>query len=188
MAITDIFLDRRPKLAQIQLDCSVSETHPSGRRVTKYPVEVGADRSDHMQDEPDAVELEGLISNAGPNIALIPLNPTDPLGQTRRGIVAWQQLKSLKASDEPFTVVTSLAVYTRMVFAEGDSLVATRDQDNSEVLRFVARLVKWRVAFTSFAEAIADEVADLASEAAIAGSQATTPAASNTTQSALGAL
>lgn len=188
MAITDIFLDRRPKLGLITIDCSVSETHSRGHRISRYPVEGLADKSDHFQDEPDRIELEGLVSQVGANIVGVPLEPSDPLGQIDRGKQAWQMLQTLQRSHEPFTVVTSLQVYTGMVFDDGDSLIATRSYEDSEVLRFTARLVKYQVSFTKVEEAIAAEIEDLAGKGAVAGTQSTTPAASNTASAALGAL
>jgi hypothetical protein len=188
MAITDLIFDKRPKLGMITLDCSVSETHSRSHRVSRYPVEGLADRQDHFQSEPESLELEGLISNVGPNIAGIPLDPADPLGATQRGLSAWKQLETLFESKVPFVVSTSLKTYPKMVFADGDSLTAIRDADNSEVLRFTARLTKWRVSFNTFAEAVADEAQDLAAEGSAGAAQSATEATQSTKDAATGAL
>lgn len=183
MAITDLFFDTHPKLGHIELDCTVSETHPEGQSISPYPIEAGADRFDHIQDWPEAVMLEGVISDVAPALFGGSSNFANAF-DFNRSKTAWDELLTLKRSHLPFTVVTSLKTYTNMIFADGESLVAERDFENSTALRFVAQLVKYRVAFTTTAEAIAFEVQDLAQSAASSGLQSTSPAAPATAAAA----
>lgn len=185
MSLVDLFLDRRPSLGQIKIDCAIRETHSRGQRLSPYPVENGADRNDHIQDEPDGLVLEGLISD----VELISflgfsLNGFD---QSRSRTI-WAAFEALRSSHEPFLVTTGLQVYTSMVFADGESLVAERVPEEDGGIRFIATLTKYRVAFTTFAEALAAEIQDLAEAAAASGLQSTVPADPATAASAAGAL
>jgi hypothetical protein len=183
MAITDLFFDTHPKLGHIELDCTVQETHVEGHSLSAYPIEAGADLSDHTQDWPEQLMLEGLISDVAPALFGGSFDFTQ-VALLNRSASAWEQLRALKKSKIPFTVVTSLRTYTNMIFADGESLIAERTFEDSTTLRFMARLEKWRVAFTTTAEAIAFEVADLAAQAASSGMQTAGDAAPATAAAA----
>lgn len=54
------------------------ETHEIGSIVTRNPVERGAPITDHIQDEPDSLTFEGIITNS----------PLYPDGLKNRGVIA----------------------------------------------------------------------------------------------------
>jgi hypothetical protein len=170
-AVADLLLDEHPSIGGILIDCTVSETHSAETERSQYAVEDQADRFDHFANLPDGLELEGIISDVEPPSVLRPtsLNPF----QTGRSRTAWEELKELKEKGDPFLVITSLDVYMDMCFASGRSLVATRSPDDDGRLRFSAQLVKYRVAYTTFQDAVAAGIADLAERASISGLQAT---------------
>jgi hypothetical protein len=181
MSIVDIFLDTRPRLGHIALDCSITETHAHGVKKTPYPVEHGSDNIDHIELLPSPITLEGIISDIPPPMHFEPIGPNELVEERSKS--AYEQLVELMEKREPFTVVTSLRRAERYFFADGESLVVTRDHEHSESLRFTARLEPYRVAFTSFAEAIVElSVEDVLGEPVTSGVESTSTAGDNLAQ------
>lgn len=200
MGLVNLFMDKRPRLGHVVLDATVSENHNRSAEKSPYPVEEGADQSDHRRVNLMRVTLEGLISNVvmrpggllggvvagavsgstvGSNLFGLDFDPA-------RHITAWRELEGLHESSEPLIVMTTLQVYPTMQVINLD---ATRDFENSDTLRFTVELEELRTAFTTFAEAkVAEELADLAADVTEAGGQTTTPATEAETQAALAAL
>ncbi len=187
MALVDLFLASRPKLGHVELDCTVTEQHARGVRRSPYPVEDGAERSDHTEDLPEEVILEGLISDVAP-VGFVGVDFITGLFSDARAAAAWAELVGLMRSKEPFAVVTSLESYPRMVFADGQSLTVERDRIHSTTLRFRAHLIRDRVAYTTTAAALAAAVQDLAAAAGSAGLQTAGAAAATTAAAAAGAV
>lgn len=181
--VVNIFLVKRPKLGLIELDASVRELHQESAEMTDNPVEAGVDMTDHYRDLPKRVQIEGVVSQL---IDPVRIRSAADLLNVTRHIDAWEALVALKESHERFTLVTSLAVYTNMMFENGPS--AIRDLENTNVLRFTATLREVQVAFTSLAEAIAAEVADTASAAAARGTQGAAGASPGEASQATGVL
>jgi len=187
MGLVDLFLANRPKLGHIELDCTVAEQHAEGVRRSPYPVEDGAERSDHAEDLPPELVLEGLISDVAP-VGFAGVDFVTGLFSDARSAAAWAEFVALKRSHEPFVVVTSLDVYPRMVFADGQSLVVERDARTSTTLRFRAHLVRDRVAYTTTQAAVAAAVRDLAEAEAASGLQTPLPVDPSTAAAAAGAV
>lgn len=177
-----LFSDRRPKFGAIAIDGSLSESHDHTARVTQYPIEFGADKSDHIQREPERVTIQGFVSNQPAKLGWQAMPDFDPV----RHLTAWQQLLELFEQDVPFTLVTSLRVYSSMIF---ESLTADRSFESTNVLAFSASLRELETAFTTFAETqVAEEIADLAETAANVAMQGAIAADEASTASAVGAL
>ena len=51
------------QIADIWIDVSVREVHSTQAEVTHFPVEEGADISDHVRLMPEQLQIEGLVSN-----------------------------------------------------------------------------------------------------------------------------
>lgn len=187
MALTDLLLSNRPKLAKIELDCTLSEVHADGVRRSTYAVEDGAERSDHTEDLPVEVLLEGIISDVAP-VGFAGLDFVTGKFSDTRAADAHAALVEVMRSHEPFTVSTSLATYPRMVFDDGRSLVVDRDREYSSTLRFRARIVRERVAYTTKLAALAAAVQDLAAAAGSAGLQTPVPVDPFTAAAAAGAV
>ncbi len=187
MGLVDFFLANRPTLAHMQLDCTVAEGHREGLRKSAYPVEDLADKTDHVEDLPSRVTIEGLVSDVAP-IGFVGVDFVTGIHSLYRSKSAWALLKELKETHEPFIVQTSLAVYTRMTFADGESLSADRDVSNSNTLRFRAELERQSVAYTTAVEAVAAELADLAEDAAVTGMVLAGEASSVAAAAAAGAV
>lgn len=150
MAVTLTFKKTKAKLGAIVLDASVSETHTAEVEITEHPVERGANIVDHKRPKPDAVTIEGLVSNT-------PLpEPSDALVQQTQGNVtfdsasrlqatrastAYQDLLDLKDSETLFTLVTALRTYEDMAIK---TLTVPRDARSGQTLRFSAQCVQVR--------------------------------------------
>lgn len=52
-----------PRIGTIDLDCTLTETHTWRSAVTRVPVESGAVRSQHIQDQPFELAIEAVISD-----------------------------------------------------------------------------------------------------------------------------
>jgi len=181
MALVDIFIDRRPVIGTITIDASVQEIHEHGSTITDHPVELGADVSDHIIDEPVRVQMEGVVSDS----VRTPLDVFSPTFTGRNSIAAWQQLLALRDSKIPFALQTSLRNYTNMVI---ERISATRSLRDSNVLRFTADLRKLVTGATQYADALAQEVADLAGQAADLGAQGAATASPELAEAAGGAV
>lgn len=165
----------------IAIDSSTDETHEHSARVTEYPVESGSDKADHIQLMPKRVTMTGRVSSTPAQLGTQLQPDFDPL----RHITAWGQLVDLFESREPFTLVTSLRVYSSFVF---ESLVATRSFEATNVLEFQASMRELETAFTTFAETkVAEELKDLFDTSANAAMQGATVADEATTDAAVSA-
>lgn len=183
MAIIDLFINRRPKLLTtlgvLQLDCSLTETHVVGHRMSPYPIADGPDLFDHFQQAPERLTINAVVSET-------PLLSFAGIGG-KSSTASWLELVALHESKLPFTIYTSLRTYTNMVFDDGDSLQAQRDERYYSALNVTMNLVKYRVAYTTLGEAVAAEVADLANQGAADGAQGSIPAEAGTAAAAAGA-
>jgi hypothetical protein len=165
MALADIVLDQRPIVGMIRLDASIRELHEEGAELSENPVESGANMTDHYRILPNRIQIEGVVSQL-----INPLGVRDfgDLSPTRHTDARARMLE-LRDSKERFTFVSSLDVYTNMMFESGPTTV--RDLQNSRVWRFTAVLKRVEVAFTSLAEAVAAEAVDKAERAVARGVQ-----------------
>lgn len=136
-----------PRLAGIEFDVSVSETHKSTAKVTDHPVEVGANISDHIVDEPDELSMSLLISNTpivtkGSQEALA----LDPLRANR----AYYDLLAIKKAREPIDAITSLREYRGMAITE---MSCARDAKTGNVIALSVNLRQIRTATSETFEA-----------------------------------
>jgi hypothetical protein len=67
------------KIGTITLDCTISDDHEYANEVTQFPVENGADISDHIRQIPEDLTIEGFIANS-------PVKYMDVVGYTK-GII-----------------------------------------------------------------------------------------------------
>lgn len=115
----------------IEIDASISEQVDFSNSITDHPIEGGATVTDHAYENPLMITMECIISNSS-------LNSTDQ----GRSIDAYNQLKLLKSSREPFDVVNALDVYSNMLV---ESLSFPRRADTSDSLVFTVTLKQIRI-------------------------------------------
>jgi len=113
------------------IDCAVTEGHSFKSEVTQFPVEEGADITDHVRVLPDVITLEGLVSDT-------PLGTLAERREITEGLpsedaLAW--LKRIRTDREPVTISTSLGIYKNMVL---EALEIPRDAKTGNALAFTA--------------------------------------------------
>lgn len=119
----------RTAVASVVLDAVLSEEHVYNSRVTNYPIENGQDISDHIINEPDTLQITGVVSDT-PLSFLAPFN---------RSVNAFNSLIEIHNRRERITVVTGIKVYTNMVIT---SLQVPRNVQSGQSLTFVIDLQK----------------------------------------------
>lgn len=56
------------QIGELNLDVTLSEVHSAQNSITQYPVEEGFDISDHIVQQPDMLQMSGLITNFPVNL------------------------------------------------------------------------------------------------------------------------
>jgi hypothetical protein len=157
MAETSLVYRNGPtKIDEIELDCAISESHVGEVDITEHPVEEGFNVSDHSRPKPDALTLEGIVSNT-------PFNQSQRtrvikvLGDTKfqsnsqadrsQGTpgyaeAAYTKLRKLRDTGKIISVVTQIRTYSNMVMT---SLAIPRDGKTGDALRFTASFKQIRV-------------------------------------------
>ena len=138
----------RTRIGQIRLDATVREEHGLSARVTESPVESGANVADHVIQEADTLNIDGVITETpisfgeqGPQgddgLVEIPYASTGS-----RVMDGFEALRRLMERREPITVVTGLRTYTNMVLT---NLNVPREPETGLALRFSAELRQVRL-------------------------------------------
>lgn len=129
------------------LDCTLTEEHNYESEATTYPVESGAEITDHIRPRPTIVNIEGIVTDTPletvaalrPNKAARTIEIENPDGETE--IVPVRELKyshlaidhmlEIHESREPVKLETAIKTYKRMVMTsfspkkQGDSVHIT---------------------------------------------------------------
>jgi hypothetical protein len=160
MGITDLLFKRQklqvgtsfpimgfPLPALVEFDASVTETHKDETEVTGFPVEDGAEISDHIRKLPSSIEVEGVISNT-PIIFLASLQATSPvIGDLKptldRVETGYAKLREFQIAGILVDVITSLRSYKNMALT---SISVTRDQRTGNILSSILSLREVMVA------------------------------------------
>lgn len=93
------------KVGLVELDVTLSENHTFNSRATNFPIETGGDITDHIINDPDILNLSGIVSDT----------PLNALSFFSRSIDAFNRLVEIHNRREPVRVVTGLKVYDNMV-------------------------------------------------------------------------
>jgi hypothetical protein len=128
----DVYLGEKP--TDVGFDCVPREGITSEAVVTKNPVEVGAEVSDHFYVLPTVVSLQIIVSNTPLREAQDDIVSKDGFGSTgakTRASAAWIILKKIQGSAKPFTVQTGFERLTDMVIT---SMSAERTSETSGAL------------------------------------------------------
>lgn len=97
-------------IGPVPIEVVMREKHQSSLTITKVPVEVGADMTDHAYVNPATLSLE--VADAG-------------------AAATWAALERFQSSRVPFTIVTGLKVYRNMLIS---NIEADRDATHSRIL------------------------------------------------------
>ena len=63
MAFEQLFIRTQKSLAGVELDAVISETHNNNISLTKNPIELGADITDHAIIEPKKINIVAQVSD-----------------------------------------------------------------------------------------------------------------------------
>lgn len=135
MSLTRLFFGPpTKKIGGITIDAFVQEVHKHNADVTQYPVETGADISDHIIDRPLQLELRGISSSI--TIGLFDFRFPN------HHFDVWNQLNSIMTNRETTTVVTGLKVYDNMAIT---SIRTERDKSINGAIDFYMTLQELRI-------------------------------------------
>lgn len=139
MAFENLFIRTRRSLGGIELDAVLSETHNNEIRLTKNPVELGADITDHAIIEPKRVNVVAQVSDTplgaaafGQIVDLITgLFGTSTTQNITRSNATYNALVQITEAREPIELQTKLKLYEYMIIT---SLTTTQDKDSSRIV------------------------------------------------------
>ena len=125
------------------LDASIDESYTSGAQVTDFPVENGADITDHARILPRTLSINGIISDSPLPLQTLSFDAftsglgssvlAQTLGFATRSQLGYLELERLKNDRVPFDVVTGLDVYSNVLIT---SLNVTRNSSTGRALSF----------------------------------------------------
>ena len=126
----DVIFERRNSsrvsLDSVVLDATTTETHTGTAQVTDHPVEDGADISDHIIQQPDQIDIVGIVTNTPIGIVerigniLAGAESGGPAGAAsaafdpERAEDAYNVLRELKDTGTLVTITTKLRTYENM--------------------------------------------------------------------------
>ena len=164
----------------IEFDASITETHDSENDITQFPVEVGADITDHIRPQPERITINGIVTNTP--IAFLAGVTTSPT----RAEEAYAKIKSMRDNGDLVSVVTSLRQYDNMAI---ESFSTLRDSQNGNVVNTTITLREIFLAQTATVAAPEPDAGQTSGAgAANLGEQSTSPSSSGQRSSALSAI
>ena len=139
MAFENLFIRTKKSIGGIELDAVLSETHNNQVRLTKNPVELGADITDHAVIEPKKINIQAQVSDTplgtaafGQIVDLVTgLFGTSTAQNITRSNTAYNAMVQLMEEREPIEVQTKLKLYQDMVIT---SLSVTQDKNTSRIV------------------------------------------------------
>jgi len=134
MAITQLIFKKGNFIGEIELDVVITESASATARITKNPVENGADINDHVIIEPMTFSISGVVSNSSSNV----LEAAQNIFSTKtKAQEAWEDLLELQINRIPFTLVQGLKSYDNVLIT---NLSESQDKETSNALYFTATL------------------------------------------------
>ena len=123
------------KIAGYPIDCALNERLNYEAEATKFPVEKGADVSDHVRAQFPVFELDGLVSDT-PIGALV----SDPSRQTEAGKAlpsrdSFDFLVGVYNAKQPVTVECSFGKFDNMVLV---NLTPEKNKETTKAFKFTA--------------------------------------------------
>lgn len=120
---------------RVLLDATLRETSTRSKTVTSYPVEEGADISDHVKDEPHELRIDGIITNTPASLEeTLVSSPT-------RAEDAYEKLLQLVERKRPVLVATSKRKYEDMVLT-GVSRIRSASVGDAVQVSITARQIR----------------------------------------------
>lgn len=127
-----------------EIDATVSEQHAYENDVTAFPIERGADVTDHVRLRPVRLSLEGIVSDT-PIGVLAGRRQESADRASRPSLDAFDFFKELRARREPVSIETHLGTYDDMLC---ESLSPSVDAATGAALRFSVSFVQAHIVRT----------------------------------------
>jgi len=145
MAFEQLFIRTKKSIGGIELDAVLSETHNNNIRITKNPIELGADITDHAIIEPKKINIVAQVSDTPLGAAafgtivdsVTGLFGSSTSGDLTRSNAAYQAMVQLMELREPIDVQTNLILYTNMMIT---SLSTRQDKNSARAVMMVLNL------------------------------------------------
>jgi len=163
MAFENLFIRTKRSIAGVQLDAMISEAHDNSVRLTKHPIEKGADITDHAVVEPKRITLNGVVSDSPLGLAAFAQiidNITGLFGSATsdnltRSQAAYNTLLQAQESRVPLTVQTKLKLYENMLITK---IRTVQDKDTSRIVDMIIDLDEALITETQVVEFQADQL------------------------------
>lgn len=114
----------------IEFDAAIEEDHEAEVDVTKFPVEEGADVTDHLRPRPERITIQGIVSNTPLTLLSV---------EAARDITAYGKLKEIKDTGQLVSIVTSLRQYANMAI---ENFKVKRNASNGDNMNATVTLVE----------------------------------------------
>lgn len=140
MALLNLYIKPLRKIGIVIFDVTVTEVHDRKVRLTKNPIEQGADITDHAIIEPKRISIQAAISDTPFNVgtfveaivdrvtSLVGSSTTNGLTRSKQG---YKDLIEVMETREPITIQTNLVSYENMVIT---SVNVSQDKDTSKIV------------------------------------------------------
>ena len=163
MAFDNLFIRSRKSLGGIQLDAVILETHRNTVRVTKNPIEFGADVVDHAIVDPKILSINAEVSDTPLGVAafgaivdlVTGLFGSATSNNITRSNAAYNALVQIQELREPIEVQTRLKLYTDMLITNIDT---SQDKDSSRIVNMNITLEEAIIVQTEIVELTADQL------------------------------
>lgn len=130
----------------VTVDASVQEDHLGDNEVTDFPVERGANITDHSRPNPQVITIRALITGTPFDLQSVAIPPAL---KERRGKDAWVKLHKWRKDGQRVVLITSLNAYGDMVIQSISTPRNARNADGVEIT------IKFRQIFTVASQTVA---------------------------------
>ncbi len=136
-AVSMLFTEKGVIVGELSIDAVIEEIHTLSAKATEHPIEDGCNIADHIEHQPRALSLEGIISNTPLSLIGVPLFQS--ASNFFRGITnnqaesTFRALESMIEGNKTVTILTALNSYTDMVI---ENIIVNRNASSAECLRF----------------------------------------------------
>tara|TARA_R110000744_G_scaffold20470_1_gene53731 strand:- start:4850 stop:5464 length:615 start_codon:yes stop_codon:yes gene_type:complete len=139
MAFEQLFVRTKKSIGGVELDAVLSETHSNQIRLTKNPIELGADITDHAIIEPKKLSIVAQVSDTPLGTAAFAqivdlvtgLFGTSTSENITRSNAAYNAMVQLMELREPIEIQTKLKLYTDMIIT---NITTTQDKNSSRIV------------------------------------------------------
>lgn len=145
MALENLFIRTNRSIAGIKLDAVISESYTNKVRITRNPVELGAEITDHSIIEPKRIVIIADVTDTPFGLASIGaivdtvtgLFGTTNSSNVTRSTAAYLDLVAIQEKREPISVQTKLKNYTNLLITE---ISTVKDKDTARIVNLIITL------------------------------------------------